>query len=1522
MPSEQKHFFCDEKPTTLKKDYNVEDIIVIDAVESEEPRVLEDNFPYELKNVKVDLPKISIPDEALLTHEVDVYRQLLENKPQTARKSVCKEKADESPLNCLEECNLWHRPNIGYEEEGMKMSAKILNFSCTKCRDNVRYSPNDLQKHFQLLHCGELPLYPCEMCSFSANDFQSFKQHRLIHRSTLVKCDICNDENVYTLLDLTKHFTVNHCVNGNFQCEKCKFSTKDVGTFVQHIHRHNEIHYKCSKCHHISFTKGEFQQHLFVHSTTVPFSCQYCNYSAAGKDQLLKHVIALHKDQLYAKDKLEKEKCEKRIVKTTAGLKLILRRYKIGTSRKTLWRQKKESNGNDSYVEKNTQVLKNNKIQIKSEEQSNIWEHLNEEKDEIIHIEKQSQKQDESESETRNLLPTSQCSRPEEGSSSGFGLLKNAIHGPTVLMMKNNKISVPANYSAKFMGFKMVDGKQHIVIKLLPTNKSNSCSPGLQPDITKDNTTDLQHHTAETTGLSTGATLHTSDLNNTICTNTSNPLSFSTPLFSGNATLEKEKAVLAQARSKSQTVVGAEKSTPHLSTNSELTAAPLNLTTKIRISNNVEAWGSCVTQSHPQVLCATVKNPVNLESVEVNSVEPKAQYSGMLNNSSINDLNYMPSCNQGSLPFHNYSKMDVLDNSCSISVTACENSEESSSSKTAVHQYNLRSEAVLPSVGRNTNPDLHQTSPSKICQTYCPLNSKDTFEPLKNQREVDTEILETVQNMDTQNPHTNINQDLENVAEKSDWEDVSSADSFTMPKITSVFSLQSEQASDFLSPEENRLLQDVLNEKSSVEKGSDMTPNKGIQLHDEPLLKNEGKSDITECFKGSGGPYTLPISSKNVGVGVHTKGLSASNCTTNAEMDCEKEKQVLPTPNDLGDFEKIPRIAGVGTLVKTQSDTIITQQLVKDKIQATPENSNGVGSFHVLSPPINSEPKKTILVQSSPKGFILPLHLASKSGLQLVSGRSLSSANPPGIYMTQGVPSSLLLNKKPGMILRLSNGVLGSVTNITGERSQIFGAAAAKEHDKTPSVRAELKKDSPASIICPSTLESRPEMTVSSENSVPFKGSYIIRNPAESSVNRISSQNTLPGCQGTKSHTLGSVKQPSEAQQKQSLYALLPDGRQAVLLRCVTPNKSQIGPSDLLQNGTYDHQNHQPKKTGATQQKILLKIIKNPACDISQSVNSPKSSLQLDIIQSHQTSIAKEKQPVSSSNALLLTDRLMPANATIATSTAICPIPPQGTVCTTNHPETQLLRCQTDRSSGSGFSNRKSTRRQISQIKTHIRHKASEPMITYKNRNFGPKWRGNLEEWPRKKVMLHRKSKRKTKSEDFHDTFDLYRPRFPKDTIRTLRLFPFSSTQLVKCPRRNQPVVVLNHPDADAPEVVNVMKTIAKFKGHVLKVSLSKRTIQALLEPAYCNISKAITDDFSAKRHKVLKPVKERFVLKLTLKKTSKNNYQIVKTTSDNTLKAKFNCWYCGRIFDNQDAWVGHGQRHLMEATRDWHMLE
>lgn len=1483
MPSEQKQLFFDEKQTILRKDYDVKNEIV-DTIRSVlRPKISESSFHYELKNVKINLPKINIPNEVFLKHEVDKYRKLFQRQPQTARKSLRMK-----TVSCVEECMLLCKSERA-EAEGFKMSAKILNFNCLKCRDSTRYSPNDLQKHFQMWHHGELPSYPCEMCSFSANDFQVFKQHRRTHRSTLVKCDICNNESVYTLLDLTKHFTSTHCVNGHFQCEKCKFSTQDVGTFVQHIHRHNEIHYKCGKCHHVCFTKGELQKHLHVHSGTFPFTCQYCSYGATKREHLIRHVITLHKEHLYAKEKLEKDKYDKRMAKTS-GLKLILKRYRIDASRKTFWKRKKINNGSDRSMEKNTQVLKKlNRTQAKSEDQSHLFQELlNAEKDERPHCEN-NDKPAELESEKPTLLSPGQYNRAEEGSNSTLGFLKTAVQGPTVLMVKNNRITIPANYNADFMGFKMVDGKQHIVIKLLPTNKQNLYSPGSQSDGAKDSPAHLQPQTLDTTGFLAGVTTELSD---TVYMKATPPFPCSSPILSGKVTSEKEMALLSQTGNMHQ-AVDDEKSVSSLSA-SELVTASVNLPMKVETKDNIDVWGSYIPQSHPEISGATIKSPDKVNS----TTKQNAYSSGDMHNYCVNYISSelpVESSSQGSLPFHNYSKVNNLNKRRRFSGTAmCENPQKEPSSGKTVQQP--ISESVLSLVRKeSSNPDSMLASISL-------LNTKDGT--LKMQAEIEERcVLEKGQNIDEQNLYINENQNLENVTEKSKWDDISNVGSPMMPRITSVFSLHSQQASEFLPPEVNQLLQDGLKSKSEVKQDSSKTPDKDLPLHcDQSFQRPEGEGKILESSKDFKVQGIFPIPSCGIGINVPTNDLNLKYSG--------KEKQNLSMSQDVRDSEKTPRISGIGTLLKTQSDAIITQQLVKDKLRATTQN---LGSLYRQSPLLNSEPKKAIFVQT-PKGIFVPLHIANKPGLHVVSGRPLP------LVSTQGVPASLLLNKKPGMILTLNHGKFEGVSTVKTEGAQACGTTA-KEPCRTPFLKVEPNSNCLTPALC-SSIGSCLSMKSSSENTLPLKGPYVIKTSASSSVKTVPTPNVASEHQGTKLNILESVKQQNEIFPKPPLYTFLPDGKQAVFLKCVMPNKTELLKPKLVQNSTY-FQNIQPKKPEGTPQKILLRIF-NPVLNVTAantlSVNNSASSLQKDKVPSNQTSGGEQREPESSRDALpFLLDDMMPANEIVITSTATCPESSKEPVCFTDRSDTRVLRCKTNCTVERSF-NRKKT----SKVKTHGRSKDSETDFVPRNRNCKRKCRDSYQEPPRKKATLHRKCKEKAKPEAVRESFGFSRPRLSKDAVRTLRLFPFSSKQLVKCPRRNQPVVVLNHPDADAPEVVSVMKTIAKFNGRVLKVSLSKRTIDALLKPVCDNASQTIYDDFS-KRHKTFKPVssvKERFVLKLTLKKTSKNNYQIVKTTSENVPKAKFNCWFCGRVFDNQDAWAGHGQRHLMEATRDWNMLE
>lgn len=148
---------------------------------------------------------------------------------------------------------------------------------------------------------------------------------------------------------------------------------------------------------------------------------------------------------------------------------------------------------------------------------------------------------------------------------------------------------------------------------------------------------------------------------------------------------------------------------------------------------------------------------------------------------------------------------------------------------------------------------------------------------------------------------------------------------------------------------------------------------------------------------------------------------------------------------------------------------------------------------------------------------------------------------------------------------------------------------------------------------------------------------------------------------------------------------------------------------------------------------------------------------------------------------------------------------------------------------------------------------------------------------------------------------------------RQLRLIAAKPDQLIKCPRRNQPVIVLNHPDVDSPEVTNVMKVINKYKGNVLKVVLSERTRCQLgirrhhIRLTYRNLEEA-------------NQIKRQMMLKMKLKKVHKNNYQVVGALPDDA-QCIFKCWFCGRLYEDQEEWMSHGQRHLIEATRDWDVL-
>lgn len=152
----------------------------------------------------------------------------------------------------------------------------------------------------------------------------------------------------------------------------------------------------------------------------------------------------------------------------------------------------------------------------------------------------------------------------------------------------------------------------------------------------------------------------------------------------------------------------------------------------------------------------------------------------------------------------------------------------------------------------------------------------------------------------------------------------------------------------------------------------------------------------------------------------------------------------------------------------------------------------------------------------------------------------------------------------------------------------------------------------------------------------------------------------------------------------------------------------------------------------------------------------------------------------------------------------------------------------------------------------------------------------------------------------------------PKNLERTLKLVAINPSQPVKRPAGDQPVVVLNHPDADIPEVARIMEVVNRYRGDVQKVILSRRTLNALSA-----VNDEIANTGCPSGLLGRNSVQERFILKLKLRRLSRKKYEVVGAVSpsrDGALKLR--CWFCGRVFESQEVWIAHRQRHLMEWRR------
>uniref|UniRef100_A0A673LRM1 Zinc finger protein 518A-like n=1 Tax=Sinocyclocheilus rhinocerous TaxID=307959 RepID=A0A673LRM1_9TELE len=1427
-------------------------------------------------------------------------------------------------------------------QQGAIFSGKILSFCCSECKDDTTYSPNDLLKHFQGTHKGTLPTYPCDLCLFVTNEFSSLQRHRIGHRNTLVTCEICNDGVQYSLLLLTRHFTNCHSRNGQFRCKKCDFSTRDAGTFVQHIHHHNERNHKCVKCPHGSpTTQGELQRHNVVHSGTFPFSCQICGYSAARREYLNKHLTVAHGEE----NKWRTNEDNSGV--NSSGVKLLLKKSPlVGGSREPQWMSKLNSIPGVGLLDHNGRLFNPEKT---LEETQQFLERAVGVKKESIKWTKSPLK---SELQTLHLIPSTTPQPKLQEHEISPGLLNSTnSNGLTVLMVKN-KISIPPNCTTKVMGFKMVDGKKHLVLKVIPTKQEDSTENEVSDSLIGDDEDKITSSPCSSSSPSIGSLLslesgesnetssikeESQEVENHIGNNLplteEHKVSFESASKAGQGNnedtivLHSVKVLSATSKdaalSRCQSCQSNGRSSPHLhevallcssekcstddnqiartlpvstselsSTDSETTLSDLQMAQVD--SSKYEATALVSVLDEPSGSKSPADETTGPDAVSDSKSDPEMSVEDKSTNTDILKSK-RPSKTTADATFSVMSEESLIQEPLFSSKCGepCENSIEPNSPIKSPVKKNILD--LVAKEGQDSASDKVET----LCKTTdlktsdAEVGERSQFYPNAHYDSSGTPASDSIvvkSSEVTKNETTEANLQNETSESKStEAKDCNTEveNNFLSSPSQEVFSFHnyskdtSGSSPDSLLPEEDS--PQGLEEEECEEDFGDWS----LTLPASPSLPTEedskGGANESDLVSESGEKALERVSDSDIEVDeciatvddslipvLPEKGGEAT-CSSAPE---EKQEGITFASEDAA--ASLRSAAVLGKILEKHSDAIISQQLEKERKRSSATVQETVRptktTLRILQTP---EGKQQMFLQTTDTPYAVPVQLKSGAGFKLIT-KSCS----PKINVSYVKPGIEMASKATGVALTLNGGRIGMSAQSSNLETKDQASA-----QMAPSGSGNRYFVS-ASALKTSLLLSGAVKSLSGEQvtNVP-QTCYLVQRPIP--VTPVSSESS-----GSNSKTVLATRpvlaMPVNAADKTSP---LQTGRQAYLVRYISPAKSGI----LLNNSDRKTLN-QGRVNEGVKNRVFLKIVRGPNgtrflstapyTTAKKSVYLATSSLQSPclLMSSNKSLTSVSSGLQTSTNSQGLIHKLIPASQ-------LKHILPQSNV----------------------------------QIKSRADHDVALQKLPLVPCSIRPRSQRKRRRRALFEKMLESSSKMRRISSKLSaekDTTSIWEP-VAKDVVRTLRLCPFSPLQEIKCPRRNQPVVVLNHPDADIPEVASIMRSVNKYKGEVLKVALSQNTVKALSEsPRTLSKQNASNVSGGERLRAVGGAVQERLILKLKLKKTSRNKYEVVRSSSSGSeQQSTFCCWFCGRVFNNQEHWIGHGQRHLMEATRDWNKL-
>ncbi|CAL1534477.1 unnamed protein product, partial [Lymnaea stagnalis] len=208
-------------------------------------------------------------------------------------------------------------------------------YCCGKCSYKTDRKAN-LYKH-RRLHTGSKP-HVCAICQYKAGTSSNLKRHMGIHKDIREhKCDICGlcfrqkihlerhvkykheEKSVQCPMcdyvcaneqpDLKMHMKRKHSSGCSWEvvnCPQCNVEVSNKKDLKQHMKFHKdgpELKLFCKECSFVTDCQSRLKRHVAIHSKLKPFQCGVCNYRAAQKEHVLRHLRTQHKIEVKKESK-------------------------------------------------------------------------------------------------------------------------------------------------------------------------------------------------------------------------------------------------------------------------------------------------------------------------------------------------------------------------------------------------------------------------------------------------------------------------------------------------------------------------------------------------------------------------------------------------------------------------------------------------------------------------------------------------------------------------------------------------------------------------------------------------------------------------------------------------------------------------------------------------------------------------------------------------------------------------------------------------------------------------------------------------------------------------------------------------------------------------------------------------------------------------------------------------------------------------------------------------------------------